>query len=53
MGSVSVWLHALPGSVLGIPLTTHHAEKADVYYIIPHSPNPNCPSGEPCLTINE
>ena len=26
---------------------------AAVYYVTPHSPNPNCPSGEPCLTINE
>ena len=24
-----------------------------MYYVTPHSPNPDCPSGEPCLTINE
>ena len=24
-----------------------------MYYVSPHSPNPDCPSGEPCLTINE
>ena len=24
-----------------------------VYYVTPHTPNPDCPSGEPCLTINE
>ena len=24
-----------------------------MYYVTPHSSNPDCPSGEPCLTINE
>ena len=24
-----------------------------MYYVTPHSPNPDCPSGEPCLTINK
>ena len=26
---------------------------AAVYYVTPHSPNPDCPSGKPYLTINE
>ena len=52
MGSVSVWLLSL---VLcwGFPSPHTTLSHAAVYYITPHSPNPDCPSGEPCLTINE
>ena len=48
----SVWLLA---SVLcwGFPSPHSTLSHAAVYYVTPHSPNPDCPSGEPCLTINE
>ena len=44
-------LAALLGSVLGTFLTTHHPELCSC--VLCHTPNPDCPSGEPCLTINE
>ena len=52
MGSVSVWLLSL---VLywGLPSPHTTLSYAAVYYVTPHSPNPDCPSGEPCLTLNE
>ena len=52
MGSVSVWLLSL---ILcwGFPSPHTTLSYAAVYYVTPHSPNPDCPSGEPCLTINE
>ena len=52
MAWVSVWLVSL---VLcwGLPSQHTTLSSAAVYYVTPHSPNPDCPSGEPCLTINE
>ena len=52
MSFVSVWLLSL---VLcwGLPSPHTTLSSAAVYYVTPHSPNPDCPSGEPCLTINE
>ena len=52
MCSASVWLLSL---VLcwGFPSPHTTLSYAAVYYVTPHSPNPDCPSGEPCLTINE
>ena len=52
MTSASVWLLPL---VLcwGLPSPHTTLSSATVYYVTPHSPNPDCPSGEPCLTINE
>ena len=52
MGSASVWLLSL---VLcwGLPSLHTTLSYAAVYYVTPHSPNPDCPSGEPCLTLNE
>ena len=37
----------------GLPSPHTTLSYAAVYYVTPHSPNPDCPSGEPCLTINE
>ena len=52
MTSASVWLVSL---VLcwGLPSPHTTLSSAAVYYVTPHTPNPDCPSGEPCLTINE
>ena len=52
MTSASVWLVSL---VLcwGLPSPHTTLSSAAVYYVTPHSPNPDCPSGELCLTINE
>ena len=52
MTSASVWLLSL---VLcwGLPSPRTTLSSAVVYYVTPHTPNPDCPSGEPCLTINE
>ena len=53
MSSAScVWLLSL---VLcwGLPSQHTTLSSAAVYYVTPHSPNPDCPSGKPCFTINE
>ena len=52
MCSASVWLLSL---VLcwGFPSPHTTLSYAAVYYVTPQSPNPDCPLGEPCLTINE
>ena len=52
MTSASVWLLSLVLS-WGLPSPHTTLSSATVYYVTPHSPNPDCPSGEPCLTINE
>ena len=38
---------------LGFLLPHINPSYAAKYYVTPHSPDPNCPSGEPCLTLNE
>ena len=52
MDTANVWMLSL---VLcwGLPSQHTTLSSAAVYYVTPHSPNPNCHSGEPCLTINE
>ena len=52
MSSASIWLLFL---VLcwGLPSPHTTLSYAAVYYVTPHSPNPDCPSEEPCLTLNE
>ena len=49
--SASVWLLSL---ILcwGLPSPHTTLSYAAVYYVTPHSPNPDCPY-KPCLTINE
>ena len=52
MGSAGFKLLSL---VLCLGLLSTHTtlSSAAVYYVTPHSPNPDCPSGEPCFTIDE
>ena len=52
MTSASVWLLSL---VLcwGLPSPHTTLSSAAVYYVTPYTPNTHCPSGKPCLTINE
>ena len=52
MLSASAWLLVLT-LCLGSPSPLTTLSSAAVYYVTPHSPNPNCPSEEPCLTLNE
>ena len=52
MGSASIWLLSLL-LCWGLPSPKTITTYAAVYYVTPHSPNPDCPSGDPCLTINE
>ena len=52
MTSVSVWLFSF---VLcwGFPSPKTILSSAAVYFVTPHSPNSNCPLGDPCLTLDE
>ena len=50
--SCSVWLLSLVLS-WGFPSPHTTLSYAAVYYVTPHSPNPDCPSGETCFTIDE
>ena len=52
MGSASVWLLSLVLS-WGFPSPYTTLSYEAVYYVTPHSPNPDCPSEEPCFTIDE
>ena len=52
MASGSVWLLSLI-VCWGLPSPHTTLSYAAVYYVTPHSPSPDCPSGAPCFTINE
>ncbi len=52
MWSAGVWLLALI-VCWGLPSPHVTLSNGAVYYVTPHSPNPDCPARAPCLTINE